>query len=149
MRRAIPAANIVAAMMLIAPLAATSADDLKVSQLDQDLRDLRRQVQEQQRQIEALRTQLARPGAPIPARPAAAPAADPTAWVDASKWQRIRPGMSELEVISVLGPPSSMRSQESARVLLYAMEIGSSGFLGGSVTFRNRVVTEVQNPVLR
>jgi len=57
--------------------------------------------------------------------------------------------MSELEVVSVLGPPSSMRSQAGTRVLLYAMEIGSSGFLGGSVTFRDRVVTEVQNPVLK
>ena len=149
MRRTITAANILAAVMLAAPLPATSADDFKVSQLDQDLRDLRRQVQEQQRQIESLRTQLAHPGAPVPSRPAAAPAPDPTAWVDASKWQRIRPGMSELEVVSVLGPPSSMRSQDGARVLLYAMEIGSSGFLGGSVTFRDRVVTEVQNPVLK
>ena len=149
MRRTITAANILAAVMLAAPFAATSADDLKVSQLDQDLRDLRRQVQEQQRQIETLRTQLARPGAPMPAPPAAAPAPDPTTWVDASKWQRIRPGMSELEVVSVLGPPSSMRSQAGTRVLLYAMEIGSSGFLGGSVTLRDRVVTEVQNPVLK
>jgi len=144
MRRAI-----LAAMMLWAPLAATSADDLKVSQLDQDVRDLRRQVQDQQRQIDTLRTQLSRPTVTLPVKPSAAPTADPHTWVDASKWQRIRPGMSELEVVGVLGPASSMRGQEGQRVLLYAMEIGSSGFLGGSVTFRDRVVVEVQNPVLK
>ena len=144
MRRAI-----LAVMLLWAPFAATSADDLKLSQLDQDVRDLRRQVQEQQRQIDTLRTQLARPAVPAPAKPVVAPTTDPDTWVDASKWQRIRPGMSELEVIGVLGRPTSMRAQEGRRVLLYAMEIGSSGFLGGSVTFRDSVVVEVQRPVLK
>ena len=35
------------------------------------------------------------------------------------------------------------------RLLLYAMEIGSSGFLDGSVTLRDRMVVDVQKPVLR
>jgi len=33
--------------------------------------------------------------------------------------------------------------------LRYAMEIGTSGFLGGSVTLRNRVVVEVRKPALQ
>jgi hypothetical protein len=57
--------------------------------------------------------------------------------------------MSELEVIGLLGPPTSMRTTDSGRVLLYAMEIGASGFLSGRVTLRDRVVQEVQSPVLR
>jgi len=142
---------ILAAMLLCAPLAAIPADDLKVSQLDQDVRDLRRQVQEQQRQIDALRAQLVRPTVTSQPKPPAGAAVESSsnAWVDSSKWQRIRPGMSELDVINVLGKPTSMRMQDGARVLLYAMEIGSSGFLGGSVTFRDGVVTQVQNPVLK
>ena len=44
--------------------------------------------------------------------------------------------MSELEVIGLLGPPTSMREEGDARVLLYALEIGASGFLGGSITLR-------------
>ena len=71
------------------------------------------------------------------------------AWVDGSKWQRIKTGMTELEVIGLLGPPTSMRAKDSDRVLLYAMEIGSSGFLSGSVRLRDRVVLEVQAPALR
>jgi hypothetical protein len=57
--------------------------------------------------------------------------------------------MSELEVISLLGPPTSMRTTDGQRVLLYAMEIGASGFLSGRVNMRDRVVLEVQSPVLR
>jgi hypothetical protein len=57
--------------------------------------------------------------------------------------------MSEIEVIGMLGPPTSMRTQGNERVLLYAMEIGSSGFLGGSVTLRDRAVSEVRPPILQ
>lgn len=57
--------------------------------------------------------------------------------------------MSELEVIGTLGPPTSMRDEGGARVLLYAMEIGSTGYLGGSVTLRDRAVSEVRQPVLQ
>ena len=57
--------------------------------------------------------------------------------------------MSELEVIGVLGQPTSMRQDGDTRVLLYAMEIGSSGFLGGSVELKDRAVTAVNKPVLK
>jgi hypothetical protein len=57
--------------------------------------------------------------------------------------------MNELEVIDLLGPPTSMRKAGDARVLMYALEIGSSGFLGGSVTLRDRTVTEVRQPTLQ
>ena len=57
--------------------------------------------------------------------------------------------MSELEVIDLLGAPTSMRAEGDARVLLYALEIGASGFLGGSVTLRDRTVAEVRPPTLQ
>jgi hypothetical protein len=70
-------------------------------------------------------------------------------WIDAQRWQQLRIGMTELEVLGLLGPPTSMRAVEEGRVLLYAREIGSSGFLGGSVTLRERVVTRIEKPVLK
>ena len=70
-------------------------------------------------------------------------------WVDAALWRNLRPGMSELAVISSLGPPNSMREEGWVRVLLYAMEIGASGFLGGSVKLRERAVVEVVAPALQ
>jgi hypothetical protein len=57
--------------------------------------------------------------------------------------------MSELEVISALGPPTSMREESGASLLLYALEIGSQSFLGGSVKLRNRAVIEVNQPTLQ
>ncbi len=77
----------------------------------------------------------------------AAPASDQ--WIDAARWRQVRPGMNELEVIGLLGPPSSMRTEGEARVLLYALEIGSSGFLGGSVVLHDRAVAEVRPPTLQ
>jgi outer membrane murein-binding lipoprotein Lpp len=139
---------LLAALVCLSP-ALMAADDLKVSQLEQDVRELQRQVQALSRELDSLRLAL----------PAAAQGGSPPrdvgragvapAWVDAAKWQRIRPGMSELEVIAILGSPTSMRTEEGARVLLYALEIGASGFLVGSVRLRERSVESVQNPTLR
>jgi hypothetical protein len=42
-----------------------------------------------------------------------------------------------------------MRQQQADRVLFYAMEIGASGFLAGSVTLRDRSVASVQRPTLQ
>jgi hypothetical protein len=139
-----------AAILLAAPLTAIGADDFKVSQLEQDVRELQRQVQSLSRQIAALQTQLTRPGEPL-RLPSPAPA-DPvtdTSWIDAAKWQRVSAGMKELEVVTLLGPPTTMRVNAGTRILLYATEVGSSGFLGGSVTLRDGAVVEVKKPVLQ
>ena len=57
--------------------------------------------------------------------------------------------MNELEVLALLGPPTSMRMEQGTRVLLYAMEIGKSGYLGGSVRLRDRSVVAVLPPSLQ
>lgn len=128
------------------PQVASAADDPRVSFLEQEVRRLQQQVQTMSRRID----QLERPVPSTPAQQprAAAPAPSPDAWIDAGKWKKLRVGMSELEVVSLLGPPTSMRDADGARVLFYALEIGASGFLGGSVKFRDRAVAEVQQPVL-
>jgi hypothetical protein len=130
------------------PLAALAADEGRFSFLEQEVRNLQRQVQALSRQVDELRTRPALP----PDRAgntAATPPATSDTWLDAARWRRVRPGMSELEVIGTLGVPTSMRAQDGTRVLLYAMEIGASGFLGGSVTLRDRAVVEVHAPVLQ
>ena len=141
--------RILLTMLVFLALPAMAADDLKVSVLEQDVRDLKRQVQALSRQVDELRN---RPG---DSTPRAAPQRESTSsdelpqWVDAAKWRLLRRGMSELEVIGSLGSPTSMRDEAGARVLLYAMEIGASGFLGGSVTLRERAVTEIRQPTLQ
>lgn len=144
-------------MLLLCPLLAT-AQDLRTSRLEQEVRQLQREVLLLSQQMSQLRAHQEAPGplAPAPILPRSAPPGlaatpDPVTpqWVDAARWQRLRPGMGELEVLGELGPPSSMRTEGEERVLLYALEIGRSGFLAGSVRLRDRLVTEVELPVLR
>jgi seryl-tRNA synthetase len=138
-------------MLLSCSALAAEDDTYRLIKVEQDVRNLERQIQTLTRELDDLRQQLSRAGDRVPsARSSSAPAgASSTAWLSAARWERIRTGMSELEIISVLGPPTSMRQDGDTRVLLYAMEIGSSGFLGGSVEFKDRAVTSINKPVLR
>lgn len=131
------------------PLAATAADDGRISFLEQEVRNLQRQVQALSRQVDELRTRPDRLEPPRTDLKQDVPASTLPGWVDAAKWKQVRTGMSEMEVIAILGAPNSMREEDGARVLLYAMEIGPSGFLGGSVTLRERKVVQVLQPTLR
>jgi hypothetical protein len=138
------------ALLVTAGLAA--ADDFKIIQLEQDMRNIEREVQALTREVTELRAQLDRSGdrSSFPQRSAAtAPPPTTPTWLDVANWNRVRPGMDELAVIGALGPPTTMRDDNGTRVLLYAMEIGSSGFLGGSVSLRDRKVVDVQKPVLK
>ena len=139
-----------AAVLLWVPQAG-AADALQISRIEQDLRRLQIQLQDQARQIESLRLQLGTratvPESRLPAVPAQR-GTQPT-WLDAARWEQVRPGMPELEVLTLLGPPTAMRAADGGRLLHYAQEIGTSGFLAGSVRLEDGVVAEVQIPRLR
>ena len=136
-------------VLLLMPAATLGADDLRVTRLEQDVRALQRDLQVLTRQIQQLQMQTSRPGTEGHAQPMPAPVIAETGWLDAGKWRRLRTGMSELDVIGTLGPPTSTREVNGTRELLYAMEIGTSAFLGGSVLLRDRAVVEVRIPVLK
>ena len=124
----------------------------RLMKLEQDVRNLERQVQTLTRQLDELKQQSSRAGerSSLGTRSATAPAAtSSTAWLEAARWDRVRTGMTELDVINILGPPTSMRQEGDARVLLYAMELGSANFLGGSVEFRDKSVSAVNRPTLK
>jgi hypothetical protein len=144
-------------MLLVLPAAPTcmpaaAADDFKVMKLEQDMRNIERQVQDLSRQLNELQQRASRASdRPSSAPSSSAAPAPSTDWLNADAWRRVRPGMTELEVLELLGPPTSMRgaADSGTRQLLYAMEIGSSGFLGGSVLLKDRRVAEIQVPTLR
>jgi len=147
--------NLLLALIAV-PLLGHSAlaqDDVtyRLMKLEQDVRNLERQVQTLTRQIDELKQQSARAGdrSTLGTRSSAPAATSSTAWLEAARWDRVRTGMSELEVIGILGPPTSLRQDGDARVLLYAMEIGAANFLGGSVEFRDKAVSEVHKPTLK
>ena len=136
-------------ILLCLPAVALAADDARVMRLEQDVRTLQRDVQVLSRQIDQLRLQSTRPGSEGRSAPPPPPITETSGWLDAGKWKKLRPGMSELEVISMLGVPTSTRERDDARELLYAMEIGTSAFLGGSVLLRDRKVVEIRVPTLK
>jgi hypothetical protein len=136
------------AILALSPLPLAAADDSRVSFLEQEVRNLQRQLMTLSRRVDALDSRPSRPEpSPGAARPIT-PAPPSTPWLDAAKWRKLRPGMGELDVVALLGPPTTMREEDGTRVLLYAMEL-SGGFLGGSVRLRDRVVTAIQTPVLQ
>ena len=139
-------------MLLAFASAAAYADDFKVIKLEQDVRNLERQVQDLSRELDEVRRNARTTGARSTAKDAAREGVHHTSndWLSADNWKRVRPGMSELEVIDLLGPPTSLRGDaNSGRTLLYAMEIGSSGFLSGSVRLNERKVVDVEIPTLK
>lgn len=132
-------------------LAAAPIDEFRLSNIEQSIRALQAQVNEQARLISELQRQ-----AGVAVRPQAAPSRGPATaanqeWLDAANWKRLRNGMSELEVVSILGPPTQMRvsDDKSTRTLFYALEIGNSGFLTGNVVFSDGDLTAVNTPVLK
>ena len=138
--------------MLALPLfqVATAADDYKVIKLEQDVRRLEQQVRELSREISELRRQTGTSTFPAPREQEKIPTSSAPPWLQAKNWQRLRVGMSELEVIDALGPPTSTRAgSREARILFYALEIDTNSFLGGSVELRDRRVVEINTPVLK
>lgn len=146
------------------PLLATAQDSAQIARLDQEVRQLQREMVTLTQLVNQLRNEVHRaattvataplpaPAAPADSRRSAAPAqtADTTArWVDADRWQRLKPGMSELEVIGELGVPTSIRSEDDAHILFYALELGPGAFLAGSVRLRDQVVTSIEIPALK
>lgn len=137
--------------LFVLPQMAAAADEGRISFLEQEVRNLQRQVQMLTRQVDEMRTRPDRLPSAVSQPDASGdkPGTSLPRWVDAQRWRQVRPGMSELDVINSLGPPTTIRDQDGARLLFYAMELGSSRFLGGSVKLRQRAVVEVLPPALQ
>lgn len=128
-----------------------SADEVRERQLEIDVAQLRRQLLEQSRRIDELERSVRLGQPPRGPQPAAKTPEAVPAWLIAANWNRIRTSMTELEVIAILGAPSSVREGRngSTRTLLYALEIGTGAFLVGSVQLGLRGVESVAKPELR
>jgi hypothetical protein len=137
---------LMSALLLGLPVA-SAADDGRIAFLEQEVRNLQRQVQSLSRRLDEMTTRPDRLPARTPQSAANVPATS-MVWIDAARWLKVKPGMSELEVITLLGAPTSMRDEGGTRVLLFATEIGG-GYLGGSVRLRAREVVEVRRPELQ
>jgi outer membrane murein-binding lipoprotein Lpp len=146
------AVQVVVAMLML-PLAqlAAAADDYKVIKLEQDVRRLEQQVRELSREVAELRRQAGMSPVQAPRDQEKVAPSSSSLWLQAKNWQRLRVGMSELEAIEALGPPTSARlaSDGAARILFYALEIDTGSFLGGSVELQDSRIVKINPPVLK
>ena len=150
-----------AGMALAASISIADAavvDDLRIAQIEQEIRELKQQVAQQARRIETLemeRTQArvfpADRSKHLAQSDRDRQADEPSKWLRASNWEKIRSGMSELSVIETLGPPTTLRKSDdgSRQTLFYAMELGAGSFLTGRVTMAGGKVVDVEAPKLK
>lgn len=141
---------LVCSLLLLSSVEA--AEDYRVMQLEQQMRTLEREVQDLRRQVFDLQQQSRRTDPSMPPLPAQheSDTNTATAWLKIGAWQRLRTGMSELEVIEILGKPTALRPDANdRRALVYTLEIGTTSFLTGSVSFDAGKVVEIQKPALR
>ena len=139
-----------AVAILFAPFA-QAQDDLRLRQLENEVMRLQRELDAQSSRIEGLERSQ-RPGAPVSASAPMPRAADSSpAWLVTANWDRVRPGMKDLEVIAVLGRPTSVRTDPDGKIhtLLYALELGPNAVIAGNVRMGDAGVAEINRPTLK
>ena len=138
--------------VMLGPPASAVVDDLRVRQLENEVLRLQRELDAQSRRIEELErtTRTASIGRSTSVAPSRAADSSP-AWLVPTNWDRLKPGMKALEVIAVLGRPTSVRTEESGKIhsLLYALELGPDAVLAGNVRMGDSGVAEINKPILR
>ena len=112
--------------------------EMETEQLKRTIADQDRRIAELEKTVQALQASAnPRPG-PIPA---------PTpAWQLASSWNLIKKGMSEAQVVEILGPPTNAQGVTDMRTLFYQPDSRSTTTLSGSVTLTDDRVTASNPP---
>ncbi|HET8691437.1 MAG TPA: hypothetical protein VFM30_04855 [Steroidobacteraceae bacterium] len=154
----LPRAGLVAAawLGLLAPAALWADDAARISRLESEVQQLRRQVDEQARRIQRLEEALkvrsegaAKASAPRRPSPATAPAAPVTGrepWHSAAAWNRVLPGMTSAEVAAILGAPTSVDEFDALKTMFYRGTTGQGAELAGHVNLREDRVVAVSPP---
>jgi hypothetical protein len=142
---------LVAAATVAAPPTAFAQDDLRVRQLENEVQRLQREISAQNMRIDRLEGSSRTAGVALP--PVSSPrAADASpAWLLGTNWDKLRTGMKELDVIALLGRPTSVHTDADSKThtLFYAMELGPNTFLTGNVRFGDAGVAAINKPTLR
>ncbi len=141
---------------LIAALAATIVshpalgdDASRVTILESQIQQLRTRIDEQNRRLDRLEAELSRrTGEPrivmVPegrANPAVKSATGKQPWHAPEAWDRVAKGMTQAQVIEILGPPSSVESMAPYSTLFYRLDS-----LDGLVNLREDRVVAVRKP---
>ena len=121
------------------------SQDSRIDQLEEETAQLKATIAEQGHRITELENTLKALQAVLTPVPKPIPPLTPP-WQEPSNWTLLRPGMSEAQVVEILGPPSGVEAETDVRILLY--ETGSSAVrtFKGSVTLIDDRVTAAQPP---
>lgn len=142
------------ALALIA-LPASAQDALRVRQLEGDVQRLERDIQAQARRIDQLEQSVrgasTQPLLTSPSLLRQNTGESSPAWLVSTNWDRLKPGMKDIDVIALLGRPTAVRKEDDGKkhVLLYALELGPNAVLAGNVELTESGVAQVNRPVLR
>ena len=129
----------------LSPIASAQAHDSRLDQLEQETAQLKATVAEQGRRITDLENTIKALQAALIPTPKPIPPPTPP-WYEPSNWTLIRAGMSEAEVVGILGPPSGVEAETDVRTLLYETGSSDTRSLHGSVTLVDDRVTAAQPP---
>lgn len=135
-------------VLLSAPLAAQESNlPERVKTLETEVALLKRVAADQDRRIAELELKLnlassaARKEVPTPLP------GPSESWRTESAWGRLKDGMSEGQVRTILGQPTSTKDVGPYRTLYYRGEVAGSGFISGNVQLSDDRVWQVNEPV--
>src|SRR5690349_20978528 len=126
-------------VLALTALPASAQDALRVRQLEGDVQRLERDLQAQARRIDQLEQSVRSAGSqPLPTSPSLlrqSTGDGSPAWLLSTNWDRVKPGMKDVEVIALLGRPTTVRKDDDGKkhVLFYALELGPNAVLAGNV----------------
>lgn len=129
--------------------AASAQQPDRVRQLEQEVNLLKRTASEQAMRIERLEREL-RGAASATDSSGAAPSqpriAVSTPWHDRKSWGSVKNGMSEAQVMTILGPPTTTEAR-GFKTLFYRGEVPGSGSVSGNIKLHEDRVLQVNTPV--
>ncbi|MFQ2006792.1 hypothetical protein ACK34G_15935 [Aeromonas veronii] len=135
-------------LLTLGPSTLWADDAVRIRQLEEDIRILKRTVIDQSERIDALERQLSTsaPASTIGKR-SPAPAGTVTGgWHSPANWGRVKDGMSQSQVVSLLGQPTSIENIGPYRTLFYRGEVNGS-FVSGNAKLTDDRVWQVNEPV--
>jgi hypothetical protein len=128
------------------PALLAQARDPRVDKLTAETEELKRTVADQDKRIAELeKTVKMLQAAAAPPLPAPIPSPVPP-WKVPTSWNQIQAGMSEAQVVAILGPPTSVQSVQDSRTLFYQPGPQSTSTLNGTVTLKDDRVTASSPP---
>ena len=137
---------IVWSLYLTLPLTAMAqARDPQIEELKKETAQLKTVVADHEHRIAELEKTVRALQAVATPLPTPLPAAVP-AWRSASNWNQIKLGMSEAQVVQILGPPARAEASIDVRTLIYLPDSHSTSTLSGKVTLTDDRLTAAVPP---